>query len=272
MKSEETIIKSFKRGEDQAKEKGIIGAHWLEYYGFNGDPFTEEFVSLEEVERTFVDREDILNELGEYVGGSQYAKNFYHIAIIGSLGSGKSSILRLLFSFALKHYKTIFHDVYNDVIQPFRGEDNLADRIKDSEVKCVFFDDCYPQNRFTLRINHRKRFPGVLISALSPVNSIGDYKIDRRIKLSNIEPKEIIQLLRKRVEMVGKPDTFSDEYYETIANLSMSNPLLAIQTAKAIAKDFFYNKNNKEKFKWILDYYRDTFKEKQENITQGGIN
>ncbi len=243
-KIEKLLKDAFERGKTTAKKYGSVSASWISYYGFNRDPFfLNPPTRLDEIQ-LLRGREQILSELGEFVGGSSYLKESYHVKIVGAMGSGKSSLLYTLYLLAKTEFKVIFWDIHYD--SPVYSEDyndEEIDPIKHNKFDVVFFDNCTLIDRSNMRINHRRAFPGLILSTWPPILE-KDVDCDRRILLNQLKNSEIIDLIKARLSYGGNDEAINESIIQQVAEHSHGNPWLSVYLLGQVFEEGFIRRQN----------------------------
>lgn len=178
-----------------------------------------------------------MEKIGQLIGGSKYIDDQYSILLIGSYGSGKTTLMKML----LEISKSTDHH-----IQYFDGKDNSyqfnfdPNMDEHDQVKVIFSDNVNES-----KIHHilaKREYSNVHLFSIHPSMSINTVDYDQAIILRKMTEQEIIELLKKRVNLFGNSECFTEEFYKIIGKYSFGNPLFALINAEKLAKMLYAEK------------------------------
>jgi len=142
------------------------------------------------------------------------------------------------------------------------------DPIKELQRDCVFLDNCSSLLKLKLRIKQRKKFPGVLITSVSP-SIAKEIKFDRIIRLSPLDQSDVVKIVKNRVKMAGDQHSLPDNFYKTVARCSIGNPLRALQVAKELIQNLFDHRNEEDMDNTIFENFVKNHEEIRNKIVHG---
>ncbi len=219
---------------EESIEKGIIEKDnlldptlfWYHTFHYISDPLNtinnETKFSKDNLE-FFINREAEMKIISKYIGNLHNLSSMTHIALIGALGCGKHTTFKAICKIVNDSFPDIKYEFYNYYGFDFKNnidlEDDILKKVDDSDLDMRIIS-CSALTKDFLKKRFKKYNKNTKI--LFSIWNIGEYSIrseilvNKEIFFRNYSKKEIIKILRKRIEMYLIKDITLEKYKNNI--------------------------------------------------------
>lgn len=246
----ERLEEEIRKGEEEARETGVLPSTWLRFFGFETNPFDrsplDPVTTPSDIEK-IVNLDDLMKELARLVGLAASGEIGHRYGIIGADGMGKRSIGRAVCFLAHSHgYHTILHSTSRrTVVYPEGYEPGEYPEPPDDDWDIMILEENRPTEKAT---SNMRLFEGrgiLMISTWRPEEINHSVQFDREVHLTPLTLSDIVQLLKTRILSAGGSSTdITEKALETIASKSWKLPGLSLQLAE-VSFDWAFRRKRK---------------------------
>lgn len=252
-------ISLFKKAYEEGLSNNKINFDsWLDNYGLNSI-LLDKFVSSNDKSEYFFNRNKEIEKIAQFIGIQERTKKFGFVNIVGSKGSGKTAMLRMI----QESYKKLNPKSEIKYVNAGKFSESLEDNketefyfekflIELKNTKILIIDDCDKDVRHMFdNIKDLSVYPLILIMAWRPLHwnkfklEHHEFSLGNPILLNPFNKDLSLPFLKKRYSSFKKKkkkdvEPFDDESLILISELSQGIPLLMLDLFSLLIKRAYY--------------------------------
>ncbi len=226
-KIKDLVIKAIKEGEEKTDLTTEITPFWYQFFHYKNDPL-DTFNSMEPFDKAFIDlfvnRETEIKVISNYIGMAKNIPRNLHIAIIGSIGIGKHTTMKIITNIVKESFPQIKLEFYNHQFTfDYKNNKEITweeiNELDNANVD-IRIISCSGKNKWFLikRIKDFKKNSKLTFSIwhTSEYPKEQDISVNKEIFFRNYKKDDVIEILIKRINKFLKIDEKSKKYYESL--------------------------------------------------------